>query len=171
MKYLVKSFVSWKTTDASQVWLFVCPVAVGEQKAWVQWSGLSKYLQQTSVGDVRPLAALQPQHVQLWCGEGDVCAEAHELSWPLVHMNHKNSYWKIDYFKCLGWYSGDLSGSTGVRIYSVVWVSWCLLPICFTDKHSSDLHSPAGIQGPPSKPGGSLQQCSNVQEALELLKM
>ena len=46
-------------------------------------SDFAQHLQQQTVGDLGPLAALLGKHVQLWRGKGEVCAEADELSGPL----------------------------------------------------------------------------------------
>lgn len=79
------------------------------QKEGIPGSGHSEHLQQQTVANLRTLAALQRKHVLFWGGEGDLCSQAHELPWTLVHnlsiftnvkqqqvfVNHKR-HWQYD---------------------------------------------------------------------------
>lgn len=54
------------------------------QETWFPGGGDAKHLQQQTVADLRPLAALQREHVLLRSGERDICPQTHELPRSLV---------------------------------------------------------------------------------------
>lgn len=73
----------------------ICPGGVLEKR--LPGSGLPKHLQQQTVGDIWPLAALQRQHVLLPRGGRYLCTQAHELPRALVkthsaHLSHLSAF-------------------------------------------------------------------------------
>lgn len=74
----------------------VCPLRRGELQVRFLAGGVSppslhgsavpQRVQQQALGSLRPLAALQCEHVRLRRGERHLCSEAHELSGALVSI-------------------------------------------------------------------------------------
>lgn len=86
------------------MWFFVVLLGWVLEKR-LSGSGLSQHLQQQTVGDIRPLAALQWKHVLLSRGRRNLRTQADELPRPLVNLASVNIWAASKCYKSSGTYS------------------------------------------------------------------